>query len=501
MFDGNPHPATFTAIGAKGEDLSSEVSLSYTDTANNTSSATPPTQIGKYEVFAAFTGDSSYNAIPQFDTGKTIVISEHALLNPTLTVTGATVVFDGNPHPATVTAIGTSGEDLSSLASLTYTDTATNTSIATPPTQLGTYEVFASFAGNDSYNTIDPFNTGKTVIISLHPLSDATLTVTGANALFDGNPHPATITATGASGEDLSSLASLTYTNKANNTSSATPPTQFGTYEVFASFSGNESYNAIASFDTGRSVVISPLSQLQSVPSGKLPTASLITGQRIKPIHLNVKLTNNGASAVMELVTVNVTLSFSAEGAPQDPVVGTISKTVKLKSHQTAAFGSVLIKSLPPGLNGPEHLVFKLTDPTGAANLASAGTISVGPASNDLAALSVAAPSKGSLGKKLTATVAVMQDGNIPLNATVPSELFLSTTSTIGSGAIDLGPASGHLAVQPGKKGVLHLGTTIPSTVPSGSYFLLVQLDPADTLADVNFADNVGASGRMINVT
>ncbi len=170
----------------------------------------------------------------------------------TLNVTGAKLVFDGNPHPALVTATGTSGEDLSSLASLTYENTANNSSSSTPPTQIGTYEVFASFFGSDSYNAIASFDTGKTVVISAHALATATLSVTGANVVFDGNAHPATITATGTSGEDLSSLASVTYENTANNTTSATQPTQIGTYEIFASFAGNNNYFPIDSFDTGK---------------------------------------------------------------------------------------------------------------------------------------------------------------------------------------------------------------------------------------------------------
>ncbi len=501
VFDDNPHPATFTAIGANGEDLGSLVSLSYTDTSNNTASTSPPTQIGTYDVFASFAGNDSYNAIDSFDTGKTIFISSHSLLNATLTVTGADVIYDGDPHAGAVAALGANGEDLSSLATLIYTDTANNTSSSSPPTQVGTYDIFASFAGNDTYYPIDAFDTGKMIAIASPALGDATLTVTGADALFDGNPHPAAVTAIGVSGEDLSSLAYLSYINTADNTSSATPPTQVGTYEVFASFAGNDSYNAIASFDTGKSVVISPLSSLQSIPFGKLPTTPLIAGQTIKPIHLNVKVTNDGASAVTELVTVNVTLASSADGTPQDPVVGTISKTVKLKSHQTAAFGSVVINSLPAGLNGIEHLIFKLTDPSGATNLASAGTISVGPASNDLAAISIAAPTKASVGKKLLTTVGVRQIGNIPFIGSLPIEIFLSTDGMLDSGAVDLGSSSGHFSIQPGKRGIEHLSFTLPSNVATGSYFLIAELNPADTLGDSNALNNFITSSQLTSLS
>jgi uncharacterized delta-60 repeat protein len=56
-YDGKPHPATFAITGASGDDLTSEVSLTY-----NGSSAAPVTA-GNYSVTAAFPGNSDYNAV------------------------------------------------------------------------------------------------------------------------------------------------------------------------------------------------------------------------------------------------------------------------------------------------------------------------------------------------------------------------------------------------------------------------------------------------------
>jgi hypothetical protein len=328
---------------------------------------------------------------------------------------------------------------------------------------------------------------------------DALLNVTGAEAFFDGSPHAAAITATGTSGQDLSALASLSYTNLAGNTSSATPPVQPGTYELFASFSGNGGYNAIPSFDTGKTLVIERLSPLQSVPSGRLPSAALVAGQKIAPIRLNLRLMNAAAATATGRVTVNVTLSVTAGGTPTDPVVATLARTVNVRAHKAAPFGVTFIRSLPAGLTGTLHVLVKVTDASGAGNLVSAGTIVVAAPFTDLAAVSVVAPPRARLGKKLTSILTIAEHGNVLFSGSVPVELFLSiTVPSPGPGAIDLGPGGGHLLVSPNRKGVLRLTATIPGTVSPGSYFVIAKLDPTDTPGDTNAGNNRVASLKKV---
>jgi hypothetical protein len=204
---------------------------------------------------------------------------------------------------------------------------------------------------------------------------------------------------------------------------------------------------------------------------------------------------------VVEQVTVNVALSSSPSGTPDDPVVGTITKTVKIKGHGTSAFGAVTVKSIPAGLSGTENVLFKLSDASGGANLISAGTVAVGAPFSDLDALSATAPARVHLGKKLKTTVAISQLGNIPFANTVPVELFLSADPTLDNGDIDLGQSSGHIALKPGMKGALHLSATIASGVSAGSYFVIAKIDPANTLSDANAANNIVASGKTVSVS
>ena len=80
---------------------------------------------------------------------------------PTLAVHGASLTYDGNPHPASFTIAGANGDDLTGLVSLTY-----NGSVAVP-VQAGTYAVTATFPGNGNYNPVT--ETAQVVIAQAIP--------------------------------------------------------------------------------------------------------------------------------------------------------------------------------------------------------------------------------------------------------------------------------------------------------------------------------------------
>jgi len=128
-YDGQPHPAVVTVTGVLGEDLGGPHTLEYNGTGDE------PVAVGVYEVFASFDGDDNYG--PAEGTG-TITIGA---LQPIVSVTGGEFVFDGQPHPATGTALGVNGEDLGPLT-FTYNGSATE------PVNVGTYHVVGTFAGN-----------------------------------------------------------------------------------------------------------------------------------------------------------------------------------------------------------------------------------------------------------------------------------------------------------------------------------------------------------------
>jgi hypothetical protein len=331
--------------------------------------------------------------------------------------------------------------------------------------------------------------------------SDATIVVSGAIASFDGNPHAATATATGTAGENLDALLHLTYQDKSTGVVASIAPTAIGTYEVFASFDGNVKYNPVASFDTGKTVIIGNQSPIHPILAGRLPIVSLVAGQKIRPIREVVTLVNAGSTPFSGTVTVNLILSTDAAGTSGGPVVGTLSKKVKLSATRVGALGVVLIKSLPAGTIGTFHLVAQLTDNAGGTTATgTTATLSIAAPRIDLAAISVKPPPLARIGKRLQAVLTLLQAGNIPIAGNVPVQLFLSTSQTVDAGSIDLGTVAGHASILAGRKGVLRLTATIPSSVTAGQYFVIASVDPQNTLGDSNTGNNVVASAKMIAV-
>jgi hypothetical protein len=146
-------------------------------------------------------------------------------LNPTVTVSSGPFTYDGNPHAATATAVGTDGvTPVSGSFSFTYNGAPT------PPTAAGTYSVVTTFT------SADPSYANATVTSSL-TINPATPTITVSSGPFnyDGNPHGATATAVGVDGvTPVAGSFQFTYDG------SSTAPTGPGIYTVSAAFTSND---------------------------------------------------------------------------------------------------------------------------------------------------------------------------------------------------------------------------------------------------------------------
>src|SRR5207248_2960109 len=106
VYDGNPHSATGTATGVKGEDLSTLLNLgsSFTNVPGGTADW-------------AYAGNTNYKS-----AGGSVNI-EITQADANIKVNGYAGVYDGNAHGATGTATGVKGEDLRTLLNLGSTFT------------------------------------------------------------------------------------------------------------------------------------------------------------------------------------------------------------------------------------------------------------------------------------------------------------------------------------------------------------------------------------------
>jgi hypothetical protein len=182
-YDGNAHTATATATGAGGVTLGA---------ADFTLTGTTHTNVGTYASDAWSFTDPNY-------VGASGTVSDTiSKATATITVTPYSVTYDGNAHTATATATGAGGANLA--ADLNLTGTA-HTNVGTYPSDPWS---FSDATGN--YN-----NTSGTVSDSIAKAT-ATINITPYNVIYDGNPHTATGTATGAGGANLNADLNLTGT-------------------------------------------------------------------------------------------------------------------------------------------------------------------------------------------------------------------------------------------------------------------------------------------------
>jgi N-acetylneuraminic acid mutarotase len=145
-------------------------------------------------------------------------------LQPTVTVSGGPVTYDGNPHGVTATAVGTDGSTVNGSFSFTYNGDPN------PPTNAGTYAVVATFTSNDQ--TYASTNTNYT--LTINPAAP-TVTVNVGPFAYDGTAHGATATAVGVDGStSVDGTFAFTYNGDPN------PPTNPGLYTVVATFTSND---------------------------------------------------------------------------------------------------------------------------------------------------------------------------------------------------------------------------------------------------------------------
>jgi cyclophilin family peptidyl-prolyl cis-trans isomerase len=244
-------------------------------------------------------------------------------------------------------------------------------------------------------------------------------------------------------------------------------------------------------------VTVSTGSTLTPVISGKLPTVPLVAGQKISPINTTVKITNNGSSLVSGAIHVDLSLSTDNSGDTPGTSVAGANRNVKLKPGQSTTV-PITVKSIPSSVTGTEFLLATVTDPgANTATGVSSGAISLQPPFVDLS---------GSFGKltalkaghNSTITIDVMQNGNIPVNSSLPIDIIASASGTVGAADnIDLGTVAKHVSIKPGKKVVVQLTEAIPAGF-TGTHFLIAVIDPNNTLNDTNLTNNTFVSAIAI---
>lgn len=217
--DGSPHGLTGTVRDVTLNTVLAGVTpvFMYTDNAGNVLPDLP-TAFGVYTVTATLPPSIAGNYSASVATA-TLTIS---VRTATITATGGTFIWDGTPHPATATVSGT-GVPAGTQAVITYTRNGVETGT---PTAVGVYTATATLPSSLTTCYTAPPATA-TVTINPRP---AVITVTGGTFFYDGQPHPAIGTLTGA-GISAGALPDISYT--LNGVPTGTP-VQVGVYTATA---------------------------------------------------------------------------------------------------------------------------------------------------------------------------------------------------------------------------------------------------------------------------
>ncbi|MGB2900514.1 MAG: Ig-like domain repeat protein [Candidatus Acidiferrum sp.] len=183
-YDGNPHSATAAAVGVDGHTaVSGGFSFTYDG------SATAPTNAEtSYAVVATFTSsDTNYTGA----TGNGALTIKQA--DSTTTVTGGTFTYDGNAHAASVSVTGVGGLSLTPPPTYGGACSAAPVHVADTPCTAS-----YTFAGDANHKS-----SSGTAIITITKAPSATTVSGGGSFVFDGNPHAATVSVTGAGSLNL----------------------------------------------------------------------------------------------------------------------------------------------------------------------------------------------------------------------------------------------------------------------------------------------------------
>jgi hypothetical protein len=211
-------------------------------------------------------------------------------LQPTLTLNVAPVTYDGNPHAATATAVGTDGvTPVSGTFSYAYNGNSN------PPTAAGSYPVVATFTSADpSYA-----NATATGTLTINPATP-TITVNSGPFQYDGNPHAATATAVGVDGvTPVAGTFQFTYNG------STPPPSNPGLYTVTTTFTSTDPNYATTTV-TSNLIINSPgtLTPTLSLTDGSAPydgnahadSGSAVGTDGVTPVAGSFIITYNGSA-------------------------------------------------------------------------------------------------------------------------------------------------------------------------------------------------------------
>lgn len=223
------------------------------------------------------------------------------------------------------------------------------------------------------------------------------------------------------------------------------------------------------------------------------PAASLLTGGKGK---VTVRVTNQGGARVAGPLAFAIIASPDGFLDPDDPVVATVTRPVKLLPGRSrnVKLNFTVSSSVPEG----SYLLLVRPDAAGAVTetvefnnvAATAAPVTIAPPFSDLAGSIGVVRVAGLAPRRITTTLLLQNLGNSTYTGPVTVTLLASTDATFDSTDMLLTtlPARS-VKIRAGGRKSLRLRTNLPA-MPAGTYHLVARIVPTGSPADTNASNN-----------
>ncbi|WP_190300363.1 MBG domain-containing protein [Rufibacter hautae] len=345
-YNGSSHGGSAKVTGAA--ELDQAVTVYYEGIAPTVyaTSTTAPTNAGTYKATATYAESADY--LGSTDS-KNFTISK---ANAFLSLSNLTHTYDGTVKSATATV---SPEGLSGVI------------VSGSGTDAGSYSATASL-NNPNYEATDVSGN-----LSISPAS-STVNMSDVTVTFDGNAHAATASAYGAGGLNTSANFTYSYSGVAPTVypASTNAPTNAGTYNVIATYTGDANHTGsskTATVTINKATATLSLDNLTHTYDGTAKLATAISS----PANLSgITISNNGktdAGTYTVIASLN-NPNYTAENVTGNLEIAKADQKINWTAPAAITYGTALSATQ---LNATV---------TGLAGGSAAGALTYAPASN-----------------------------------------------------------------------------------------------------------------------
>ena len=258
---------------------------------------------------------------------------------------------------------------------------------------------------------------------------------------------------------------------------------------------GTGSVNVTAVPPEGPDIVV-------TIPGTILPAVGGFKGKQ------KVLLQNTGTQAIVSKSKINVELFLSNDSLLDANDTKIATKTLKFNAKPNARPKPVAFKFIWPQPSGT-NTGFQLLAAADTTNVIPerseqnnvvASPVTVAPPFVDLSGSVGAVPTSLVAGQRVRLPFTIQNNGNVPSKGTISLKLLASSDDEAGTGDSEIVTLIKRINLRPGKPKLMPLTFVVPSTIPAGTYNLLVQIDSGNAITESNDVNNTAVGSPPFTI-